>query len=342
MENSENISEQEQLRLSLANYLKETDPLNIGVYNLEPLPAAEYHQNFKFEADDKAYVARMSVMQLSRKTDQIQQEYGYLDYLSKFGIAPKVFHLDMEGHDYPLLIEEFIEGPVFTEPTDENLDKFADVLSDLYATPLEEGHPFEQKEPSYLADFDKYRSVYDEYEGAEVISHWSDRVESSSTTLREVLASLEPLVQSVEPKLVRRDANPRNLIDQNGKFVWIDWEAAEINDPTITVASFVNETELYDWFEPKLQPEQRERVVSQFIEQTGLENGEKLIQARLLIERYWGMIWAIERIFKHKNGELPEHLSTPDRLERYEFIATASYDALQTDLAKISELQDGM
>ena len=78
--------------------------------------------------------------------------------------------------------------------------------------------------------------------------------------------------------------------------------------------------------------------MSQFIEKTGLKNGEKLIQARLLVERYWGMVWAIERIFKHKHGELPEHLSTPDRLERYEFIATASYDALQSDLQKMSEL----
>ena len=341
MENQENITEQERLKESLTRYLNEHNPLKIGTYNLEPLPAAEYHQNFKFVAGEKAYVARMSIMQLSRKTDQIKQEHAYLEYLSQFGLSPKVYHLDMDGHDYPLLIEEFIEGPVFTEPTDQNLDKCADVLVKLYDAPLNEGHPFEQKQPSYLADFDRYRSVYDEYSGAEEISHWSKRVEASSTALRAVLAQLEPLLQSTEPKLVRRDANPRNIIDRNGEFVWIDWEAAEINDPTTTIASFINETELYDWFEPKLQPDQQQRVVSRFIEKTGLKNGEKLIQARLLIERYWGMIWAIERIFKHKSGELPEHLSTPDRLERYEFIATASYEALQSDLGKISELKDG-
>jgi len=109
--NTENMpSEQETFRQELADYLVAQDPLGIGVYKLEPLPAAEYHLNFKFSHEDRTYVVRMSVLQLSRKNDQLAQEYNYLQYLSKHDVSPHVYHLDMDGYEHPFLIEEFIEG----------------------------------------------------------------------------------------------------------------------------------------------------------------------------------------------------------------------------------------
>jgi thiamine kinase-like enzyme len=142
------------------------------------------------------------------------------------------------------------------------------------------------------------------------------------------------LLNVVEPRLIRRDANPRNLIDTGDAFTWVDWEVARVDDPVITLASFINETELYDWFTPKLTPDQREVITKYFLDATDLQNGRELLQARLILERYWGMIWAIERIYMHKKGELPEHLSTNERLERYEFIARESHRALEGDLEK--------
>jgi thiamine kinase-like enzyme len=331
----ETLTQQESIRLSLTNYLQEHNPLHVeGVYLLEPLAAAEYHQNFKFKADGKTYVIRTSVLQLSRKEDQLVQEYTFLKYLSRFQASPKVYHLDMEGAQYPFLIEEFIEGPVFTELSDSNLDKCADALVDLYNVPLEEGHPFEVRAPSYQTDLDYYLGVYNEYKGSEEVSHWATRVEESREAIQSIIDKLQPTLQKVSPRLIRRDANPRNLIDSGDKFTWIDWEVARVDDPVITLASFINETELYDWFEPKLQPEQRKRVSDRFFEKTGIEHGEELLTTRLLLERIWGMIWAIERMYKHKKGELSEHLSTDERLKRYEFIATESYNALQKDLLK--------
>lgn len=329
----EPLSQQESIRSSLTKYLDEHNPLHTeGGYALEPLAAAEYHQNFKFRAGGKAYVIRTSVLQLSRKEDQLGQEYKFLEYLSRFQASPKVYVLDMEGAQYPFLIEEFIEGPVFTELNDANLDKCADALVDLYNVPLEEGHPFEVRAPSYQADFDYYLGVYEEYKGKNEISHWAARVEESRDAVQGVITRLQPDLSKVSPRLIRRDANPRNLIDSGDRFTWIDWEVARVDDPVITLASFINETELYDWFEPKLQADQRKKVANRFFEKTGIENGQELLSARLLLERFWGMIWAIERIYKHKNGELSEHLSTPERLARYEFIATESYNALKKDL----------
>jgi thiamine kinase-like enzyme len=328
-------NEQEILGRQLTSYLTENDPLGVGHYELLPLPAAEYHQNYKIETEKGSFVVRMSVLQLSRKTDQLAQEYAYLEYLSKFGTAPKPAHIDMNGFEYPFLIEEFIEGGHIEELTPENLDKCADVLVDLYNTPLEEGHPFEVRQPRYEDDLTYYRGVYEEYEGAEEIAHWAERVDASTQQVAVVLERLQPLLENTEPKLIRRDANPKNLIDQGDHLRWIDWEVARVDDPVTTLASFINETELYDWFDPKLQPEQREAIAGQFFTKTGLQHGQELLQARLLLERYWGMIWAIERICKHKRGELPEHLSTKERLDWYEFIAEESHEALQKDLAEL-------
>lgn len=328
--------EQETLKDDLTNYLEQNNPMEFGSYQLQLLPAAEYHQNFTIEKDGITYVVRLSTMQLSRKENQLAEEYKYLEYLSKFGMAPKPYYIDMQGFTYPFLIEEFVAGPVFSEPTPQNLDKCADALVALYDTPLNPGHPFETRTPSYQADLDYFLGVYKEYEGSDAVSHWASRVRASTDNVADALTPLEEILKNVEPKLIRRDANPHNLIDTGERFRWVDWEVARVDDPVVTLASFINETELYDWFNPKLQPEQREIVTTRFLNKTKIPHGRELLQARLLLERYWGMIWAIERIYKHKNGELPDHLSTQDRLDRYEFIASQSYDALKQDLSEMN------
>lgn len=326
----------ESLDVKLTAYLEHTDPLHIGTYTLQPLPAAEYHQNYKFESESGTYVVRLSLLQLSRKQDQLAQEYAYLNYLFQYGAAPKALHLDMSGFEHPFLIEEFVEGEQFEVLSDENLTKCADALVSLYNIPLTEGHPFEVRKPKYADDVEYYRNVFQEYAGSAEIAHWEERVRSSTEAVTAVLDRLEPLLQTVEPRFIRRDANPRNIIDLGDRFTWIDWEVARVDDPVITLADFINETELYDWFEPKLQPAQREFITNRFLEKTNLEHGKELVQARLVLERYWGMIWAIERICKHKRGELPEHLSTQERLDRYEFIAEESHRALQRDLVELN------
>jgi aminoglycoside phosphotransferase (APT) family kinase protein len=328
-------NEKTLLQSKVLEYLKEKDPLHSGLYEIELLPTGHYHTNFKITADGTSFVLRLSVMQLSRKSDQIQKEFDVLSYLEPYGIAPSPKYLDLDGFEYPLLIEEFISGETPHLLNDKSVEKFGRAISSVNTIPLKDGHPFETRIPNYIVDLEYYANIWREIQNDTAIEIWKKEVDEFTEQLCGILVNRQSILDSVKPALIRRDANPTNFIDIGDKYRVIDWEVARVDDPSITLASFLNEVELYDFFKEPLDENLRNKAIQSFLDETKIPNFDELLKTRLLLERIWGLIWALERIVKFKNGEIPDVLQKDSLLERYELIARRSRDALVADLKKI-------
>lgn len=138
--------------------------------------------------------------------------------------------------------------------------------------------------------------------------------------------------------LIRRDANPNNFILTSTDIRMVDWEIVRIDDPTITLASFINEIMLYDVLNLKPSTEDIERVKAAFKRNCRFDDFENLLRNRLVIEELGGLVWALERI-----DNLLRNYNEQDnfklKLAWYQKVANLSKNALNVSLTKRSGKQ---
>lgn len=139
-------------------YLEQRRPLTVHDFDLRELASGEYNKNFLLTAQKRKYVVRVSVSQLSGEGDQLQKEYDTLKYLKDQQIAPRPYFIDMTGFQFPIMIEEFIEGIPITEFNDEVLDKIGVMIARINNVPLSDTTPFERRTINYLRDIEHSKS----------------------------------------------------------------------------------------------------------------------------------------------------------------------------------------
>lgn len=304
----------------LEQYIKQRRPLGISDFDISDLGAGEYNQNFIVKTNETKLVLRVSVSQLSGAVEQLRHEYETLEYLNNYDIAPKPLYLDMDGFKYPLMFEEFIEGDQLISLEENVLKSVGASIAEISNIPIKQGHPFEVRQVDYQADLKAHVSILN---NVELLDEYSSLYQQAKQHLEQLLSELThpPTTQSM---FIRRDANPTNIMVTGNDIKWIDWEIARVDDPTITLASFVNEMLLYDV--QKLGVEQRHMdiVIKQFKNDCPIVDFDDLLENRLKVERIGGLVWGIERMnnfFVTKQSEI-------SRLEWYKVICEKSLDAL--------------
>lgn len=309
-------------------YLDETKPLGLQDYHVSELGRGEYNINYLIEAPDKKLVLRVGISQLSGAKDQLKQEYEVLDYLKGQGIAPEAYYLDMEGFRYPVLLEEFIEGKPVTELDGATLSNIGRAIGAINNVAITEPHPFEVRRIDYGHDIDIQEQVLNSITA-------TNENEESLTLAKRYVGQARTLLGSLHPAaptmLIRRDANPTNFILTNDSVKMVDWEITRVDDPTITLASFINEVALYDVL--NLQPTERdiEIVKRAFVEVCDIPDFETLLGSRLILEQLGGLVWGLERINNLKHMHIPP-VDHKKKMEWYNKVVLKSAAALDESL----------
>ncbi len=305
-------------------YLDETKPLGLHDYQVSELGAGEYNINYLVEAPDKKMVLRVSVSQLSGAKDQLKHEYEVLTYLKGRGIAPEPYHLDMEGFRYPVLLEEFIEGNPVTELDKNTLTKIGHAIGAINNVPIAEPHPFEVRRVDYGRDIDAQEQVLDTVTITRENEEWLGVARRYITQARTILGSENPDAPTM---LIRRDANPNNFILTNDGIRMVDWEIARVDDPTITLASFINEVALYDVLNVHPTNADIEVVKNAFVEVCDIPDFESLLANRLILEQLGGLVWGLERIDNLRRMSV-QPIDSEKKKEWYNKVASESASAL--------------
>lgn len=312
------------------NYLDQKRPLDIQNFELEELASGEYNVNFLLTAHGHKYVVRVSISQLSGAGDQLQKEYDTLKYLKDQQIAPQPYFIDMTGFQFPIMIEEFIEGTPIAEFNDEVLDKIGIMIARINNVPLSDTAPFERRTINYLRDIEHHQKIYKSLTPNEHNRQWFYELDSLFSHIKVKLGSKNPIASSM---LIRRDANPNNFILTSTDIRMVDWEIARIDDPTITLASFINEVTLYDVLHLKPDAEDIERVKAAFKRNCRFDDFENLLRNRLVIEELGGLVWALERIDNLLRNH-QQHDGFKLKLAWYQKVAYLSNNALNASLTK--------
>lgn len=312
-------------------YIEQTQPFDMRDFELKELASGEYNVNFLLTAKEQKYVVRVSVSQLSGAKDQLQKEYDILDYLKGRDIAPQPYFIDMAGFQFPIMIEEFIEGPSLVEFNDDVLDKIGAMIARINNVSIQNATPFEYRTIDYLRDIADHQKTYDSLTPNEHNKRWFHMLDGLFDLVKITLGNKHPIATSM---LIRRDANPNNFILTGTDIRMVDWEIARVDDPTITIASFINEVTLYDVLSLNPSAGDIEKVKDAFKRDCYFDNFEGLLHNRLVIEELGGLVWALERIDTLlKDGAKREDFDS--KLAWYQKVADLSLNALNDSLTKI-------
>jgi thiamine kinase-like enzyme len=310
----------------LTVFFNKTNPLDINEFKIKDLASGEYNCNYLLDTQTNKYVVRVSVSQLTGKADQLEKEFSYLKYLENRSISPSVYLLDMNGFKYPYLIEEFVEGSVINNLDSNTLSKIANVIARINNVDTSSPGPFEYKSIDYKKDIEKLDNVFKSLKPNEYSKKWNDETHDLFIAISKLLVNNEPDAKTM---LVRRDANPRNFIFTKDDIRMVDWELAWIGDPTITLASFINELITYDVLNLNPTQEHIDFVIKTFLSSCPIVNFEELLKNRLMLERLGGLVWGLERIDNLINGK---SIHTDDRLNWYQDAAEKSLQALKISI----------
>ena len=244
-------------------------------------------------------------------------------------MAPEAYYLDMAGFRFPIMIEEYIEGESIKSLNDDLLTKIGAAIARINNVTIGKSHPFDTRAINYLRDIDTLRSTYTRIVPTRHHIRWLALTHEFLQSVRKKLSCVTPEVPSM---LIRRDANPCNFIITDTGVVMVDWEITRIDDPTVTLASFINELTVYDVLHLCPSEKSIEVVKNAFAHECEIRDFEILLHNRLMLEKLGGLIWALERIAALNSGQT-HHIDFESRLAWYQEVAERSSQALECALS---------
>jgi len=281
-----------ELLSEIKQYLNANKPLGIEDYTVSELGAGEYNVNYLVDSTDKKLVLRVSVSQLSGSKDQLRHEYEVLSYLHSQNIAPEPYSLDMNGFRYPVLIEEYIDGDPVTRLDETTLTQIGRAIATINNITITEPHPFEVRSIDYVRDITAQEQVLATIPVTNNNREWFAVTARYIAKARTSLGINNPDARTM---LIRRDANPNNFIITQAGIKVVDWEITRVDDPTITLASFINEISSYDVLNAQPTDEDIEIVKRAFTTDCSIPDFEQLLSNRLILEQLGGLVWGLER-----------------------------------------------
>lgn len=305
-------------------YLNENTTAELGIdsfdsASIEKLAGGDYNFNYHVSQDGRELLVRVNIEPQSGSDDQIEYEYGTLEFLAPHGVTPKPLFLDnsREHLPYGLLVEEFLAGK-HLEFSVAALQRVALAMATLHAVPIE-GAPLQVREDplkdqfdAIVADLESYRQrTAPEQAVLDVAGKILD-------TVREDLPTLA--VQYKPRSVVHTDPNPANVIDNGEKVYLIDWEQGRIDDPSYDVGALFT-PQLNKWAAPReLTDEEKRAFLDVYVEHTGDDTIEERSKLRTTLHAVNCALWAAHRIADVDEGKIDPNLGKQN-YERYQAMA---------------------
>lgn len=254
------------------------------------------HSNYRVKTTKDVYVARITHPQNILSYSSLPDEFTVLKLLEPYSVAPKVYMIDLEYFETPLLFEEYIDGNLMSSLKNASQEDFLKcllILKKISQTPINENHfPF------------KY--TYTTYETN--IHAWQIRLEEIITVLgkdnslivefekffgmgAEVLRKHDYLLKNTPRTFIYNDVHPGNIfITLNGEVKFIDWQKVSLGDPSFMVALFARR---FSTVWSKNEDEFMQDVLKHYVSDLDRSDFEKLFYLRIFERAISEAIWSV-------------------------------------------------
>jgi len=318
----------------IVQYLKGLPPEVLEVQNIDSVEILEmvtgsYNINFHVRVDQKEFVFRVNIDQQSGLSNQIEYEFMVMKFLESHNIAPKAYYFDdsQERFDYPVMIEEYLEGSILSLETEKNISEVISKVAELLARL----HSLEPGDIPFITWRDPLTDTY-ELARNDLIDYEAKRSPEKKiiSLAKKVLVKTEEVVLEHRrlfhaDSLNHTDLCFGNFINMAQGLRLIDWEKPRVDDCSYDICCFLSEpAELYN-SRRVLNPEERMNFLEAYSRLSG-KNVDQLIKRvkirEPLISLHW-ILWGATMLCdlkdRHTSPELLE--SHKEKTVRYERIA---------------------
>ncbi|MCX6703235.1 MAG: aminoglycoside phosphotransferase family protein [Candidatus Zambryskibacteria bacterium] len=270
-----------------------------GVLKIEELAdgSSNNHLNYKIKTAQGVFVARIKKSGDLLSYSNLADEYTILKLIEKYNIGPKVFRVDLENFNTPILIEEFIEGKMFTDVQDASEEMFEKSLNVLVETSKInigfDEFPFKSTYQTYQVHSKVWAMCLDDIEkslGSDyfIINKFKAVIKSA----QDILEKKEGLLEAVPKEFIYNDIHPGNIfwVPAENRIKFIDWQKVSLGDPVFMVALFARRFGHLWKMESK---EFAAKVLNFYKSKKEIENIEELFFARILERAVSDMIWSV-------------------------------------------------
>ncbi len=304
-------------------YLKELSPEILEVRNTDSveilgMATGSYNINFHVRVDQKEFIFRVNIEQQSGILNQIEYEFMVMKFIESHHIAPKPYYFDdsQEHFDYPVMIEEYLKGPILSLETEENISevisKVAGLLARLHSLKLKDMPFIIWKNPLV----DTYKLVNNDLVEYEAKKTSEKKIIGLA---KKVLAKTEDVVSEHQhlfhaDSLNHTDLCFGNFINMAQGLRLIDWEKPRVDDYTYDVCCFISEpAEMYN-SRKVLNPKERMNFLETYARLSGKNVDQLLKRVKIrepLISLHW-ILWGASRLC-----DLRDNCTTPELLEAH-------------------------
>lgn len=210
---------------------------------LSPLGGeSQSHLNYKALTPTGVLVARVAKEVNLLSFSNLSDEYTLLKLIEKHTVGPRVFAMDLEGFDMPLLLEEYLEGKTFNECEQLPEEVFGTTIKLIARTSAisltQDEFPFKYTYTTYRTNFRAWEMRIEEIRNAigdEGVAGLVDVTEK----VRTALEPLEKTFHAIKPEFVYNDVHPGNImLLKTGDVRFIDWQKVSLGDPSFMLALF--------------------------------------------------------------------------------------------------------
>jgi thiamine kinase-like enzyme len=299
--------------------IEPTCPIEI----LDMTPGA-YNLNFHVAIDGKRFIFRVNIQQQSGLAEQIDYESAVMQYLYRYDITPKVFHIDNTKtfFDFDILIEEYLEGP-YIALTEAEMPAVAALLAKLHSLDptklalITWSKPLEDTRQLVLSDLQEYKAK-------------KSADEQVIVRTNQFLAKIDPLIWEkaglfAPDSINHTDVAVDNFIKTRAGLKLIDWEKPRFDDCSYDLCCFLAEP-CQLWCLPEVLPAAgREVFLKEYIRLSGRDEAlvrEKVRVREPLVAMHW-IFWGLNRLCDLKDQTTASALQEVhgEKVSRWERIA---------------------
>lgn len=296
--------EKDSIKHSLQEYLNIQKPL--GERSISEIiqltdGKSSNHLNYKIVTSNGIFVARITKPGDLLSYTNLADEYSILKLIEPYSVGPKVFVIDLEYYQYPILLEEFIEGIVYERISQGTEEMFAALISLLVKTSEikfgQHQFPFKFSYTTYITNFRAWDMRMEEIDRAGIHSGLLGAYKEVIRMAKKYLKGIDTVLRSANREFIYNDVHPGNIfwLSQDKKAKFIDWQKVSLGDPTFMAAlcarrfSSIWQANAGDF---------TQKVLISYGKYKNIQNFEALFRARIFERAVSDMIWEAWAVLK--------------------------------------------
>ncbi len=254
------------------------------------------HWNFLIKQGDSKFVFRLVGDEKPISGDEIEKEYKILEHAAPYRVGPKPYYFSKTDFKEPFLVEEFLDGKLFTQldvtEQKNEFPKVAELIAKINDIPItEELRQYLQPIKGYDWNFQTWQNRLIEISTDSQYNFLKTKIEKILPESQKSITRYSESLKLAPEKFIFKSAHVGHCIKTDSGLRFLNWEEVGYGDPSYSLAVFLASVRNRDDFK-----EIKNTMIKSYLRQNNSIKEKELrdlLDARLFERLVSDTIWPV-------------------------------------------------